>query len=305
MTSLTTVTDGMTATAAQHMELVNGLHGVEGPEGWLQNGKIVVTVASNNLTLAIKNLAGNDPTAADPVACRIGGAMRLITTALSVTVNAGNNSFNAGGAELATKVVDYFAYLAWASGPAAAYIGFSRISYAALYSDFSATVTNEKYGAFSSAPAGTDSVVVIARFAATLSAGAGYTWTVPAFTSSNLIQRPIYESSWLSWTPAITYSGGTTDPTSNTPSFSQYKVGMNMVAIRLNSALVRGTGNRTATTFTLPFTPTNSSPAVCVDTITATGNKYAVAALTATNTLVITETMANDGNYFITGQMAW
>ena len=36
------------------------------------------------------------------------------------------------------------------------------------------------------------------EFGATLSAGAGYTWSVPTFTVNNLIQRPIYETKELS-----------------------------------------------------------------------------------------------------------
>ena len=44
-----------------------------------------------------------------------------------------------------------------------------------------------------------DYYTVIGRFAATLSAGAGYTWTVPTFTNANLIQRPIFETRLLDW----------------------------------------------------------------------------------------------------------
>src|ERR1017187_4009213 len=58
------------------------------PEGVMFNGKILPSVTSNNLTVALKTLAGNDPSATDPVYCRIGGVMRTITSALSVTINA-------------------------------------------------------------------------------------------------------------------------------------------------------------------------------------------------------------------------
>ena len=58
------------------------------PQGFLINGKIVRTVDSGNMTFAIKTLAGNDPSATDPVYCRIGNTVRSITSALSVTLNA-------------------------------------------------------------------------------------------------------------------------------------------------------------------------------------------------------------------------
>lgn len=184
-----------------------------GGEGVLVNGVISVTVASNNLTVAIKTLAGANPSAGDPVTIQINGVIRSITSALSVTKNAGTNWCNAGGAALATKEVDYFAYLIWNTTPATDVvdIGFARIPYGSVYSDFSGTTTNENYLAYgnASAPTSTDDVVNIGRFAATLSAGAGYTWTVPTFTTTNLKQRPTFETRELSFVFTRTVSGGT------------------------------------------------------------------------------------------------
>lgn len=166
-------------------------------QGVLINGKIAPSVASNNLTVALKTMGGNNPSASDPVYASIGGVLHTITAALSVTINAGANSFNAGGAVLATKEVDYFSYLSYRAASSAVVIGCSRIPYANLYSDFSATATDERYGVFSTAPDAGDEICVVGRYAATLSAGAGYTWTVPTFTAANLIQRPVYETRWL------------------------------------------------------------------------------------------------------------
>lgn len=160
--------------------------------------QIVPTVTSNNLTVALKTLAGNDPSALDPINIRIGNTIRTITSALSVTKNAGTNWCNAGSTELATKEIDYFVYLGYNATDGVT-LGFSRIPYGALYSDFSATTTNEKYCAISTITNATASDVYtnIGRFAATLSAGAGYTWSVPTFTTANLVNRPIYETRWL------------------------------------------------------------------------------------------------------------
>lgn len=175
-----------------------------GPNGHMVNGKISVTVASNNITVALKTLADTDPSSSDKVTVRINSVNYDITAALSVTVNAGTNTFNSGAAEFAAKLVGYFAYLSYRTASSAVVIGFSRIPYATLYSDFSGTATAETYAAFSTAPASTDSVTNIGYFEATLSAGAGYTWTVPTFTSANLRQRPTFETRLLTWLPAWT-----------------------------------------------------------------------------------------------------
>lgn len=168
------------------------------PRGYLINGKIVVSISTNNLTVAIKGLDGNDPSATNPVYCRIGDTPRAITAALSVTKNAGTNWFNSGSTYLATIELDYFVYLGY-NATDGVVIGFARTPAGKEYDDFSATSTNEKYCAISTitnAAAG-DDYENIGRFAATLSAGAGYTWSVPTFTNKNLIQRPINETRWI------------------------------------------------------------------------------------------------------------
>lgn len=181
------------------------------PQGFLINGKISATVASNNLTIAIKGMDGNDPSASNPVYCRIGDTVRTITAALSVTKNAGTNWFNAGSAELATKEIDYFVYLGY-NATDGVVIGFSRIPFATKYGDFSTTTTNDKYAAISTitTAASTDYYELIGRFAATLSATASFNWSVPTFTAINLIQRPIFATRWLSLTPV--YTGFSVNP---------------------------------------------------------------------------------------------
>lgn len=189
---------------------------VNAPQGFLLNGKIVPSVSSNNLTVALKTLAGTDPSASAPVYIRIGDTVRSVTSALSVTKNAGTNWMNAGSSELATKEIDYFVYLGYNATDGVT-IGFSRIPYGTQYGDFSATTTNEKYCAISTITnaSSTDYYENVGRFAATLSAGAGYTWSVPTFTPANLIQRPIYETRWsayastLTWTASAAPTGGT------------------------------------------------------------------------------------------------
>lgn len=191
-------------------------------QGFMTNGKISVTVASNNITVALKTLTGTDPTPTDKVQIRIGDVVRDITSALSVTKNAGTNWFNSGGAELATKEVDYFVYIGYNATDGIT-IGFARIPYACVYSDFHTTTTNQAYCAISTianAAAG-DNYVNIGRFAATLSATPSFNWSVPAFTGANLIQRPVYESRLLTSTCAVTAQTGT--PTTTVVNASTYQ----------------------------------------------------------------------------------
>jgi hypothetical protein len=172
--------------------------------GAMVNGKISPTASAGNLTLAIKTLAGTDPSSTDPVVVILNGSARTITSALSLTIAAGANTCNLGAAETATLEQDLFAYLSWKASASAVVLLASRIPGARVYGDFDTTATGEKYAAYSAQPASTDDVCVIGRFAATLSAGAGYTWTVPTYTNSNLILEPVFESRWLDWSPTWT-----------------------------------------------------------------------------------------------------
>ena len=229
------------------------------PEGFLLNGKIVPSVTSNNLTVAIKGLDGNNPSATNPVYIRIGDTIHSITSALSVPAAAGTNWCNAGSSELATKEIDYFVYLGY-NATDGVVIGFARIPYVTEYSQFSTTSTDEKYCAISTitnAAAG-DDYVVIGRFAATLSAGAGYTWSVPTFDSKNLIQRPIFETRVLSWQPTFSASGSMTYTSVSIPSIG-YKVAGSSFQY---AVVARGTTGGSASNqlkFTIPFIVDSSS----------------------------------------------
>ena len=218
-------------------------------EGFMVNGKISRTVASNNITVAIKTASGGDPSVSDPVYVRIGDTVYTITAALSVTKNAGTNWCNAGSSELATNEVDYFTYLGVTGG--SVFIGFSRIPSGRLYSDFSSTSTAEKYLAISASPSASDAVVNIGRFNAILSASASYNWSVPG--TSIIIQRPVYETRLLTYTPLGGGSGSLTY-TSVTYNTKQYQIVDNTVRFYLQASGTTGGVTNTTLTLTLPFT---------------------------------------------------
>lgn len=234
-------------TPAGNADTLDGKHAtyfVQGPRGYLINGKITVTDSGSGLVVAVKTLAGSNPSTLDPVYVRIGDTVRTITASLSRTLADGTNWFNAGSTELATKEIDYFAYLIWNTNSSAVGLGFARIPYANLISDFSVVSTNEKYLAGYSAFNSTDEVEVIGRFAATLSAGAGYTWSVPTFTAANLVQRPIHETRWLIYEPTVGFVGTSAPTTPNSAyTLSKYQITGDTLFIRFYRVYgVAGTG---------------------------------------------------------------
>jgi hypothetical protein len=242
------------------------------PEGVMYNGVITPSVASNNLTVALKTLAGTNPSDTDPVYVRIGGVVRTITSALSLVENAGYAAYNSSSAEFATKEIDYFVYLGWKSSNSTVRIGISRIPYSTVVGDFSGTINNEKYCplAYNNDLASTDVVVNIGRFAATHSAGAGYTWSVPTFTASNLIQKSINLSKHNDLTYTFGFSGGAGN---TAPTFAavtlKYKVVDNLIFV--NGSLVNTSAGTAGAGTGLIYLKT---PFVCADAFFIAGQGY-------------------------------
>lgn len=225
------------------------------PTRGLINGLIVPTVASNNLTIAIKTLQNTDPTPANPVYVWIGNTLRTITSALSVTANAGTNWFNMGSAELATREVDLFVFMAWNNAASQLMLGFGRIPYGRRFDNFVASGLDEKgviRGGTLTGSANGDPYVNVGRFAATLSASPSHNWSVPTFNNANLIQEPIYETRNLEWAPTYGASGSMTY-TSITTGTALYKIKSTDLSLTLLSrGTVGGTPN-TSLTATIPF----------------------------------------------------
>ena len=263
---------------------------VYAPQGFLINGKISVTDAAG-ITVAIKTLAGTDPSSSDPVYIRIGDTLRTISAALTVSKADGTNWFNAGSSELATKEIDYFVYLGYNTTDGVV-IGFSRIPGATQYGDFSTTSTNEKYCAISTITnaASTDYYENVGRFAATLSAGAGYTWSVPTYTAANLIQRPIYETRLLSYVPTTTASAG--NFTTTTLNYATYKLSRESIYVNVQ---VTGTTSSTPQNIraSMPFTINSNDSFGSGYT---TDSAAAAAALIPTANLIYSY-LATFGNY--------
>lgn len=279
--------------------------GIKPAEGTMWNGKISVTDTGSGINVALKTLSGADASSSDPIYITIAGAVRTITGALSVTKADGTNWCNAGSAELATKEIDYFVYLGYNSTDGVV-IGFSRIPGANSYDDFSTTTTNEKYCAISTITnaAATDYYEVIGRFAATLSAGAGYTWSVPTYTAKNLIQRPIYETKWITWQPTYSASGSMTW-TSITTDYARYKVVMNDLRIKISAGGTTGGTANTDLIYTIPFSSVNmvNQPHNISASVYESGWKGAVAKIAINSNTI--NTQRYDGANFGLGTLRY
>ena len=218
---------------------------------------ITPSVASNNLTIALKYIDGNDPTSTNKLTFRVGNTEYDLTASMSFTKNAGTNWCNAGGAELAAKNVQFFMYAIGETGASAGLkFGFSRIPYAKTMANFVNTTTSEKYIAgnwtnFNS----TDAVVNIGRFQAQNSGTASYNWSIP---TANVVNYPIYETDILTWQPVYSASGSMTY-TSVTTSVAEYKVSGRDCSFELQAiGTIGGTVSATVLA-TLPFEGKNAA----------------------------------------------
>lgn len=258
LNNMNRATNTATSAAQDALNLSLGIDDIKFVEGFLINGQIAVSVASNNLTISLVTTSGTTPSTTDPIYVRLNGVIRTITSGLTVTLAAGTNWFNAGGSDFATVEKDYFVYLGYNATDGVVF-GFCPTSYQNRYSEFSTTSTNERYLALTNrtSASATDYYYVIGRFAATLSAGAGYTWTVPTFTGTNLVQYPIWDSRWLSWTPTYSASGSMTY-TSVSNDYVRYKLYKDICYIITRSTGTTGGTASTQILVTLPFFPSGS-----------------------------------------------
>jgi len=214
---------------------------------WLVRYVITPSVSSNNLTLAIKDVAGNDPSATSSLIFRVGDTTYNLTAATSFTKNAGTNWCNAGSSEMNANPIDFFVYAIGETGASAGLkFGFSRIPYAVTMNDFVNTTTNEKYiaGNWTNFNA-TDAVTVIGRFRAQLSATASFNWSI---ATAKVINYPIYKTDRLLWAPTIV--GYSANPTNTV---YQYVIRDEWIELFIREA-TNGTSNATNLTMTLPFT---------------------------------------------------
>lgn len=268
-----------TVTAADVNNLQDAVLAIETAIGLnanaFNNYVITPSVATSDLTVAIKTLAGNDPSAADPVSFRVGNSVYTVTAALSVTALDGTNWCNSGSAELATKDTDYFVYVIGETGAAAGCkIGFSRVPYAQTMGDFTNTTTSEKYikGNWTNFNS-TDKVKVIGRFNAILSAAAAHTWSL---TTLAVVNEPIFEGRWLTYSAQVSSATGTITTVGTVTSLYQV-TGRTLNYVHDVTITTNGTG-ATSVRVSMPFSPATASVfsgrerGITGDSLSATAN---------------------------------
>lgn len=249
---------------------------VNSPAGFLINGQITRTVASNAITLSVVTLNGETPSVSNPVSIRIANGIRKITYALTLTINQSTtNRFNAGGSMLTGREIDYFVYLVWHSSSNLVRLAFARIPNARVWGDFSGSSTSEKYAEINTGtPASTDDVEVVGRFNATLTFSTpNYNWSVPA--TSVIINKPIYDTKVLVFLP--TYgAGGSMTYTSS--AIGTYKISGSTCTANVASTGTTGGSASTEITWTLPITPIASNYPVAANNVGVgsfvTGNMF-------------------------------
>lgn len=234
-----------------------------GQEGFVDNAVITPSISSNNLTVAIKTVAGTDPQSSDAVTIRIGNSKRTLSGALSVTVNAGTNTFNLGATEFLGLKNQLFVYLGWMAASSTIFIGLSRYNHGKTYADFSTTATSEGYLSYSgSAPASTDEVELIGRIDVQNSGTASFNWSLPS--GATVINRPIYHTDWITYTSVQT--GFSSNPTNTN---YQYLL-TDRTVFWQHSQGTNGTSNSTSFTQTLPFTCGGSTLSIYMGTMQTT-----------------------------------
>ena len=239
MTSDITGTNSGTNTGDNAPNTTSDAYALTTPAFWQYS--ISRTVSTWNMTVSIKNYLGNDPSPTVPIYVMIGGVMRTITSALSFTSYAWFNWLNLWSTEIATKEVDLFTYFIWRSWESAVRLTASRFPTATTYNDFNIDALNEKWnlGNFAS-PVSTDPVVNIGRFNAILSAGAWYTWSIPA--TSVVENSPTFFTRTIQWWSQTWW-------TANNLLF-YYTVNWDRVDFSFDA---NWTSNSTSSSITLPF----------------------------------------------------
>lgn len=217
------------------------------PKGFLANGKFVVTDTGTGINIAIKTLAGTDPSVSDRVKIRIGDTIREITAALSRTIADGTDWGRAGSSELNGKLVPWFLYAVWDSGSSAVGLSISRAPYGRIVSDFSATSNDDDHLVGYADYATSDDAELIGIFEAQLSAGASYAWTLPTFTNNNLIQGTVFPDKFYDWEPV--WTGFSSAPTGGV---KRYQIRGRMMSFTIQN-MSPGTSNASTMSFTIPF----------------------------------------------------
>lgn len=224
---------------AQHLD--NGEHNLAAAnffdklishDGGILNGRVNAVTASNNLTVSIVRPDGSPASPTSPIYVKIGGIVRQITSALSVTINGGLDNWGQVGSGLrpatGSNRIDLFVWLIWNSTASQVQIGVSRV-YRFNVNFYTSTPSDIFYLATNSSFPPTNSVMeVVGRITA-------YIGSTGLFTGvdSNVYNGRIDCTLHREYFPAVTGSGSMT--VSNVvKNFAWYQINSNLVTVGLS-----------------------------------------------------------------------
>ena len=142
-------------------------------------------------------------------------------------------------------------------------------------------------------------IVKVENTLLTITGGSDYTLadaTISAVSYTNTPATAIGFPNTFSYTPTVTYAGGSTDPTSITTTF-HFSINGSLVSVIGTGYLTRGSGDRTFTAFTLPFIfggETGSFSCQYADTV-----KQVYCAGDKTKVTTSHTAMISDGHYWL------
>jgi hypothetical protein len=218
------------------------------PDGEGLNYLISPSIASSNLTVALKTFAGTDPSATDISIFSIGAAMLSVASALSVDVTAALGDIFAWDAgKIQANDAQLFVYLINNNGtpqigvsPCPTHLTVATNYYSNGSQTGAAGHTNMVMSGTRNA---TNSCRVIGRI--NVNQLDNNNWQAP--TTTLVVNKAIDKTDWLTWTP--TYTGFSTPPTSF---MTLYKLDRETVSL-ITREYPAGTSNSTSFTKTAPI----------------------------------------------------
>lgn len=214
------------------------------PTDGMVNGKISVSVASNDLTISLLTLAGETPSEEDPVYATIDGITHTITYEVTLTKNEGTNYGSAG--DMGDR--NWYVYLGYDTGTSAVIITASQIPYANYAGTFSTTATSYKTTLNTNLD-GVEAVVNVGCFRAILSASAAYQWSIGGTGLSYVRQGQFMSSDY----PMYFKTSGATGFAASIPVIAiRYWIVGKMIVYNIDQDDFSG-GTSNATGFTIPL----------------------------------------------------
>jgi hypothetical protein len=127
----------------------------------------------------------------------------------------------------------------------------------------------------------------------------------PSAMSISYIANPEGFPSYFNFTSTVTYDGGTTDPTSNTVNTAIWRMIGKDFFVTITSTLVKGTGNRARTIYSIPITPQAISILPGFDSVGTGALALSVVYAYTDGKIYYEKTMGFNGNYYINGSFAF